>query len=229
MKMLIVEDEEGISSSLHKGFTADGFTVDVAADGLDGLFMAQENEYAVILLDLMLPGMNGYRICRQLREEGDLTPILMLTAKDGEFDEMEGLDTGADDYVTKPFSYSVLLARVRALIRRSASANTGTLEDVLSVGDLRLDLRAHKVWRGDVEIELSPRAIGVLEYLMTNAGLVVSKDEILRNVWDHAFDGDPNIVEVYVSRVRAAIDTAFDKKSLETVRGVGYRLSATGG
>jgi len=227
MKLLVVEDEIGISSSLHKGFTADGFTVDVANDGLDGLHLAQENEYSVIILDLMLPGLNGYRICRQLREDGDLTPILMLTAKDGEFDEMEGLDTGADDYVTKPFSYSVLLARVRALIRRS-TANTGTLDESLTVGDLRLDSRAHRVWRGDTEIELSPRAIAVLEYLMHNAGIVVSKDDILRNVWDHAFDGDPNIVEVYISRVRAAIDTAFEHKSLETVRGLGYRLSAQG-
>lgn len=229
MKLLVVEDEIGIASSLHKGFTADGFTVDVAHDGLDGLHMAQENDYAVIILDLMLPGLNGYRICRQLRQDGDLTPILMLTAKDGEFDEMEGLETGADDYVTKPFSYSVLLARVRALIRRSTAGATGSLDDSIRVGDLRLDPRAHRVWRGDTEIELSPRATGVLEYLMQNAGLVVSKDDILRNVWDHAFDGDPNIVEVYISRVRAAIDTAFDRKSLETVRGLGYRLSNVSG
>ena len=229
MKLLVVEDEIGIASSLHKGFTADGFIVDVAHDGLDGLHLAQENEYAAIILDLMLPGLNGYRICRQLRDDGNLTPILMLTAKDGEFDEMEGLDTGADDYVTKPFSYSILLARIRALIRRSTATSGGALDDAVSVGDLRLDPRAHRVWRGDTELNLSPRAIAVLEYLMHNAGLVVSKDDILRNVWDHAFDGDPNIVEVYISRVRAAIDTAFDRKSLETVRGVGYRLSATGG
>lgn len=229
MKLLVVEDEEGISSALRKGFTADGFTVDVAADGLDGLHLAQENEYAAIILDLMLPGLNGYRVCRQLREQGNLTPILMLTAKDGEFDEMEGLEIGADDYVTKPFSYSVLLARVRALIRRSTAATSGTLDHVLTVGDLRLDPRAHQVWRGDTEVELSPRAIAVLEYLMHNAGLVVSKDDILRNVWDQAFDGDPNIVEVYISRLRSAIDTAFDKKALETVRGIGYRLAATGG
>jgi len=229
MKLLVVEDEEGIATSLKKGLTADGFTVDVAGDGLDGLHLAQENTYAAIVLDIMLPGLNGYRICKQLRDQGDLTPILMLTAKDGEFDEMEGLETGADDYVTKPFSYGVLLTRIRALIRRSSAATSGAMADTLVVGDLRLDLRAQRVWCSDTEIELSPRAIGVLEYLMHNAGMVVSKDEILRNVWDHAFDGDPNIVEVYISRIRAAIDVAFDRKTLETVRGMGYRLTRMDG
>ncbi|MFT7473298.1 MAG: two-component system OmpR family response regulator [Verrucomicrobiales bacterium] len=229
MKLLVVEDEEGIATSLKKGLTADGFTVDLACNGLDGLHLAQENTYAAIVLDIMLPGLNGYRICRQLREQGDLTPILMLTAKDGEFDEMEGLETGADDYVTKPFSYGILLTRIRALIRRSSATASGAMDDSVAVGDLRLDPRAQQVWRGGVEIELSPRAIAVLEYLMHNAGLVVSKDEILRNVWDHAFDGDPNIVEVYISRIRAAIDGSFERKTLETVRGMGYRLSRSDG
>lgn len=228
MKLLVVEDEEGISSSLMKGLTADGFTVDVADNGLDGFHLARENEYAAIILDLMLPGLNGYRICAQLRDEGDTTPILMLTAKDGEFDEMEGLETGADDYVTKPFSYPILLARVKALIRRSATEASDRSE-ILEVGDVRLDPYAHRVWCRSEEIELSPRAIGVLEYLMHNAGNVVSKDDILRNVWDHAFDGDPNIVEVYISRIRAAIDSPFDRKMLRTVRGIGYRLTADGG
>lgn len=227
MKLLVVEDEVGIASSLHKGLTADGFTVDVADNGIDGLHLAQEHTYSAIVLDLMLPGLNGYRICRQLREDGDMTPILMLTAKDGEFDEMEGLETGADDYVTKPFSYGVLLSRIRALIRRSNASTAGSLDETVVVDDLRLDTRAQRVWRDDVEVELSPRAIAVLEYLMHNAGLVVSKDDILRNVWDHAFEGDPNIVEVYVSRIRAAIDTGFDRKILETVRGLGYRLSSS--
>ena len=224
MKLLVVEDEPGIANSLKKGLTADGFTVDVAHDGLDGLHLAREGSYSAIILDLMLPGLNGYRICRDLREAGDTTPILMLTAKDGEFDEMEGLDTGADDYVTKPFSYPLLLTRIRALIRRSGVSSTR--DDTLSVGHLTLDHRAQRVWRGDVEVELSPRAFAVLEYLMQNADLVVSKDEIIRNVWDHAFDGDPNIVEVYISRIRAGIDTAdTDRSILETVRGIGYRLS----
>ncbi len=227
MKLLVVEDEIGIASSLQKGLTADGFTVDVADNGIDGLHLAREHTYSAIVLDLMLPGLNGYRICRQLREDGDLTPILMLTAKDGEFDEMEGLETGADDYVTKPFSYGVLLSRIRALIRRSNASAVGSLDETVVIDDLRLDKRAQRVWRDDVEVELSPRAIAVLEYLMHNAGLVVSKDDILRNVWDHAFDGDPNIVEVYVSRIRAAIDTGFDRKTLQTVRGLGYRLSSS--
>lgn len=229
MKLLVVEDEAGISASLKRGLTADGFVVDVANNGLDGLHLARENSYATIILDLMLPGMNGYRVCAQLREDGDLTPILMLTAKDGEFDEMEGLETGADDYVTKPFSYGVLLTRVRALIRRSTADTSGTLDEVLVVGTLRLDQRAKRVWRDDDEVELSPRAIAVLEYLMSNAGVVVSKDDILRNVWDHAFDGDPNIVEVYISRIRSGIDAAYGHRDLETVRGLGYRLSAPRG
>lgn len=227
MKLLVVEDEVGISTSLMKGLTADGFTVDVADNGLDGLHLARENEYAAIILDLMLPGLNGYRVCSRLREDGDATPILMLTAKDGEFDEMEGLETGADDYVTKPFSYPILLARVKALIRRS-TARASEHSNVLEVGDIRLDPYAHRVWSGSTELELSPRAVGVLEYLMHNAGNVVSKDDILRNVWDHAFEGDPNIVEVYISRIRAAIDTPFERKSLQTVRGIGYRLTAAG-
>ena len=225
MRILVVEDEEGIATSLQKGLTADGFTVDVADNGLDGLWLAQSNPYSAIVLDLMLPKLNGYRVCRQLREEGDMTPILMLTAKDGELDEAEGLETGADDYVTKPFSYTVLLARIRALIRRSASATGSDIDTKLRVGDLSFDSSAIRCWRGDKEVELSPRAMSVLEYLMFNANLVVSKDDILQNVWDHAFEGDPNIVEVYISRIRSAIDGAFDRHSLETVRGLGYRLS----
>jgi DNA-binding response OmpR family regulator len=228
MRILVVEDEVGIATSLRQGLTADGFAVDVADNGLDGLWLAQQNPYAVVILDLLLPGLNGFRVCRQLRDDGNDVPILMLTAKDGDLDEAEGLETGADDYVTKPFSYTVLLARIRALIRRADGSPKGA--DELRVGHLVLDCRNRTVTSAGVEAELSPRAVAVLEFLMRNPNAVVSKDDILRNVWDHAFDGDPNIVEVYVSRIRAAIGASTasaDSSSavLDTVRGVGYRLS----
>jgi DNA-binding response OmpR family regulator len=222
MRILVVEDEPGIADALQRGLTADGFAVDVAHDGLVGLELARENPYAVIVLDIMLPTLNGYKVCATLRGESNSTPILMLTAKTGEYDESEGLDTGADDYVTKPFSYPVLLSRIRALIRRSQVGDSASAE--LRVGDLRLDSGAQRAWRGNAEVELSPRAFAVLEFLMHQKELVVSKEQMLHNVWDHAFDGDPNIVEVYVSRIRAAIDTPFGRASLQTVRGVGYRL-----
>ena len=225
MRLLVVEDEDGIATSLQRGLTADGFAVDVATNGIDGLWMAQNNPYGVVILDIMLPGLNGYRVCRQLRDEGNAVPILMLTAKGGELDEAEGLETGADDYVTKPFSYTVLLARVRALIRRSAT--TDGMSDEMIVGSLRLDPRRQAAWSGETALDLSPRALAVLEYMIRNAGLVLSKDEILANVWDHAFEGDPNIVEVYISRIRAAMAAGDPGAALETVRGVGYRLQAT--
>lgn len=228
MRILLVEDEVDIAAAVKRGLEADGFAVDHADNGIDGLWMAQNNPYAAIVLDIMLPGMNGYKVCSTLRSEQNWTPILMLTAKDGSLDEAEGLDTGADDYLTKPFSYVVLVARIRALLRRAdRSAAQQTSE--LVVGDVRFDQRTHQAFRGDVEVELSPRAMAVLEFLMLRAGDVVTKTEILENVWDHAYEGDPNIVEVYVSRIRQAIDTAFDRKAVETVRGVGYRFSATGG
>lgn len=223
MRLLVVEDEPGIAEALTRGFAADGFAVDVAGDGEQGLALALANPYAAIILDIMLPGLNGYRVCKAIRDEGNNVPILMLTAKDGNYDEMEGLDTGADDYVTKPFNYQVLLSRVRALIRRSA-ASSSAASSTLAVGDLTLDPQTRRVHRGDVEVELSPKAFGVLEFLMHQQGLVMSKEQILDNVWDHAFEGDPNIVEVYISRIRKAVDTAFDRRSLETVKGVGYRV-----
>ncbi len=226
VRVLVVEDDPGIAQALVRGLTADGFAVDHADDGTEGLWLAQTHPYSAIILDLMLPGTNGWQVCAALRSEGSTTPIMMLTAKDGEYDEIEGLETGADDYMTKPFSYQVLLTRLRALIRRS-----GTSPDTsgLRCGDLVLDPAARTVQRGDVEVELSPRAFAVLEYMMNQAGLVVSKQSILANVWDHAFEGDPNIVEVYVSRIRTTIDTAFDRSAIETIRGVGYRLAADGG
>ena len=225
MRVLVVEDEEGLARSLERGLEADGFAVDVALNGTDGLWMAQENAYDAIVLDIMLPGINGYRICATLRDAGDWTPILMLTAKDGELDESEALDLGADDYLTKPFHHVVLVARLRALMRRGARERPATL----SAGDLRLDPAAHHAWRGDAQLDLTAREVSVLEYLLRRAGEVVSKREMLEHVWDDDFEGDSNIVEVYVRHLRKKIDIPFGRSSIETVRGAGYRLAANGG
>jgi two-component system OmpR family response regulator len=225
VRVLVVEDEERLARSLERGLEADGFAVDVALNGTDGLWMAQENPYDAIVLDIMLPGINGYRICSTLREAGDWTPILMLTAKDGELDESEALDLGADDYLTKPFHHVVLVARLRALMRRGAPERPATL----AAGDLRLDPAAHRAWRGDKQLDLTAREVSVLEYFLRHAGEVVSKREILEHVWDDDFEGDPNIVEVYVRYLRKKIDIPFGRSSIETVRGAGYRLAASGG
>lgn len=225
MRVLVVEDEVRLAAGLKKGLEAEGFATDVALNGTDGLWMARENPYDAIVLDLMLPGLNGYQICAALRQEGNWTPILMLTAKDGEFDEAEALDTGADDYVTKPFSHVVLLARLRALIRRGAAERPPVLE----AGDLRLDPAARRAWRGEVELELTAREMAVLEFLLRRKGQVVSKTEILEHVWDYDFEGDVNIVEVYVGHLRNKLDRPFGRHALETVRGAGYRLDGDGG
>ncbi|WP_018657472.1 response regulator transcription factor [Actinomadura flavalba] len=222
MRLLIVEDERRLAVSLARGLTAEGYAVDLAHDGDTGLDLALGGEHDLIVLDIMLPGRNGYRVCADLRAAGVATPILMLTAKDGEYDEAEGLDTGADDYLTKPFSYVVLLARVRALLRRRAA---GGLPRV-TVGDLVVDPGAQRVWRGDAEVALTAKEFAVLEYLAVNAETVVSKTRIIEHVWDVAYDGDPNIVEVYVSALRRKIDAPFGRTSLRTVRGAGYRLTA---
>jgi DNA-binding response OmpR family regulator len=225
VRVLVVEDEKRIAAAVRRGLEAEGYAVDVALTGTDGLWYAQENSYDVIILDIMLPGMNGYKICAKLREDGNWTPILMLTAKDGEHDHAEALDTGADDYLTKPFSYVVLVAHVRALARRR---NRGA-PIVHHVGDLSLDPVRHRCWRGDVEIALTAREFAVLEYLVRRAGEVVPKSAILENVWDFDFDGDPNIVEVYIRHLRRKIDEPFGRSDIETVRGAGYRLVATDG
>lgn len=221
MRMLIVEDERRLAVSLARGLTAEGFAVDVVHDGLEGLHMATENPYDLVVLDIMLPGMNGYRICSALRAAGDETPILMLTAKDGEYDEAEGLDTGADDYLTKPFSYVVLLARVRALLRRRGSGAA----PVLRLGDLTVDRAAHRVERRERAVQLTAKEFAVLEHLAVRAGEVVSKSDVLEHVWDFAYDGDPNIVEVYVSALRRKLGPDL----IATVRGAGYRLVVSGG
>lgn len=223
MKILVVEDEIGIAEALRRGLTADGFAVDVADNGTDGLDLALTEAYGAIILDIMLPGLNGYRVCRELRSVDVWTPIIMLTAKDGEFDEMEGLDLGADDYIVKPFSYPVLLSRLRAVLRRAETGQPRS--DTLTVGDLSLSLGTQTLSRAGEAIELSPRALAVLEFLMRQSGLVVSKEQIVDNVWDRSFDGDPNIVEVYVSRIRTAIARPNQTVSIQTVRGVGYRLT----
>ena len=225
MRVLVVEDETRLAEGLRRGFEAESFAVDVAANGTDGLWLARENQYSVIVLDIMLPGISGYRICETLRTERDWTPILMLTAKDGEWDQVEALDTGADDYLTKPFSSAVLLARMRALIRRGGTARPA----VLQAGDLRLDPATRRVTRGDAVVDITAREFAVLEYLMRNRGTVVSKRDVLDNVWDFDFEGDPNIVEVYVRHLRNKVDRPFDRSAIETLRGAGYRLAANGG
>lgn len=225
MRVLVVEDEPRLAEGLRRGLVAEGFAVDVVHDGVDGLWMAREENYDVILLDIMLPGMNGYKVCQALREDKIWTPILMLTAKDGTWDEIEALDTGADDYVTKPFSFQLLLARVRALLRRGATERPV----VLQAGDLSLDPSSKSVCRGGQDLALTAREFTVLEYLMRNKGAVMSKRDILDHVWNYDFEGDPNIVEVYVRRLRTKVDHPFGRCAVETVRGSGYRLVSHGG
>jgi len=225
MKLLLVEDDKKIATAVKRGLEAEGFKVEVALDGDQGYWLATEGSYDLIVLDILLPGRNGYRICGDLREAGDWTPILMLTAKDGDLDEAEALDTGADDYLTKPFSFAVLVARVRALLRRA----TGRSPVPVAVGDLRIDPGQRRAWRGDVEIDLTARQFDVLEFLMRRAGQVMSKSEILDGVWEYEFDGDPNIVEVYIRRLRTRIDEPFERHAIETIRGAGYRLASNGG
>jgi DNA-binding response OmpR family regulator len=225
MRILVVEDDKHLAAAVRRGLRADGFAVDVALDGTDGLWRAKECAYDAIVCDIMLPGMSGYRLCGELRAAGNWTPMLMLTAKDGELDEAEALDTGADDFLSKPFSYVVLLAHLRALLRRGSRERPTVLE----AGDLRLDPAAHRLWRGDTPIALSPRQFSLLEFLLRRAGEAVSKSAILDHVWDFAFDGDPNIVEVYIRQLRRKIDEPFGRHSIETIRLVGYRLDPHGG
>jgi DNA-binding response OmpR family regulator len=225
VRVLVVDDERRLARSLKVGLEAEGFAVDVAHDGTEGLWLARENPYDAIVLDLMLPGINGYQVCATLRRDHIWTPILMLTAKDGEWDQVEGLDTGADDYLTKPFSFPVLVARLRAVARRGARERPTVLE----AGDLRIDPAAHRASRGDVELELTSREFALLAFLARHRGDVVSKRQILDAVWDEAFDGDPNIVEVYIRHLRNKIDRPFGRNAIQTLRGAGYRLGSDGG
>lgn len=223
VKLLVIEDDKKVATALKRGLEAEGFSVEVSFDGDDGFWRATENSYDLIVLDIMLPGRNGYRICGDLREAGNWTPILMLTAKDGDLDEAEALDTGADDYLGKPFSFAVLVARVHALLRRAG----GRDPTPVSVGQLRLDRLGHRVWFGDGELRLTAREFDVLEFLVRRSGQVLSKSQILAGVWSDDFDGDPNVVEVYVLRLRRKIDEPYGGHMITTVRGAGYRIDAT--
>jgi DNA-binding response OmpR family regulator len=225
MRALVVEDELRLAAGLRNGLEAEGFAVDVALTGTDGLWLAREHAYDVLVLDLMLPGVDGFEICATLRTEGVWTPILMLTARDADTDQVKALDTGADDYLTKPFSYAVLVARLRALVRRGAAERPV----VIAAGDLRLDPAARRAWRGEVELELTARELSLLEFLIRSQGVVVSKRKILEHVWDYDFEGDPNIVEVYVRRLRNKLDRPYGRSSITTLRGSGYRLGADDG
>jgi two-component system, OmpR family, response regulator len=225
VRVLVVEDEKRLAAGLKKGLEAEGFATDIALTGSDGLWMAREHPYDALVLDIMLPGINGYKICSHLREEGIWTPILMLTAKDGELDEAEALDTGADDYLTKPFSHIVLVARLHALIRRGARARPAVLE----AGDLRYDPAAKRASRAGADVRLTAREMALLEFLLRHKGEVVSKRDILEHVWDYDFEGDPNIVEVYIRHLRNKLDRPFGRAAIETLRGAGYRMASDGG
>jgi two-component system, OmpR family, response regulator len=224
VRVLVVEDEVELADGIRRGLEAEGYAVDVAHDGVDGLWRATEHEYGAIVLDLMLPGRNGLEVCAELRAAGRWTPVLVLTARDGELDETRSLDTGADDFRAKPFSPVVLAARIRALLRRGA----GERPIELSAGDLRLDPGSRRVWRGDDELSLTSRETSLLEYLLRRRGEAVSKRDVLDNVWDDLFEGDPNIVEVYVRRLRNKVDRPYGRDTITTVRGTGYRLDDPG-
>jgi len=222
MRILVVEDEVNLAAAIEAGLTAEGYEVEVANDGDDGLWRAQEGQFDAIILDILLPGMNGYRVCATIREEGIHTPILMLTAKDGEYDEAEGLDTGADDYITKPFSFMVLLSHLRAVLRRSETVRP----PILTVGDLTLDSSTKTCRRSSTDISLTRREFALLEALMTDSDRVVAKQELIDRVWGLDYFGNPNIVEVYVGYLRNKVDRPFGAHTIETIRGMGYRAAS---
>ena len=225
MRILVVDDDAHVAGSVRRGLEGEGYAVDVAFDGTEGHWLASENPYDAMVLDSMLPGMSGDELCARLRAAGVWTPILMLTARGDESDEAQALDAGADDFLSKPFSYVVLLARLRALLRRGGAERPA----VLVAGDLTLDPATHRAARGDVEVPLSPRQFSLLEYFLRHAGDVLPKSRILEHVWDFSFEGDPNIVEVYVRQLRLRVDEPFGRTALQTVRGAGYRLDPDGG
>ena len=219
--MLIVEDEPKMAALLQRGLTEAGFAADAVGDGEEALWRAESVAYDAIVLDLMLPGMDGMAVCRTLRERGVWSPVLMLTARDAVDDRVDGLDAGADDYLVKPFTFRELLARLRALLRR-APAERPT---VLRVGDLRLDPAARRAWRGDDELELTAKELAILELFMRRPGEVLRRDDLLEHAWDHAYDSRSNVVDVYVRYLREKIDRPYGRETLQTVRGQGYRLA----
>ena len=228
MRVLVVEDEVGLAETIREGLGAEGFTVDLAHDGVDGLWMATESPhgaYDAVMLDIMLPKLSGYEVCRRLRRREVWTPVLMLTAKDGDYDQADALDLGADDYLIKPFAFVVLIARLRALIRRGAPERPA----ILTAGDLTLDPSERRVQRAGADVAVTPREFALLEFLIRNRGRAVTKTAIIENVWDANFNGDPNIVEVYVGYLLRKIDHPFGRAAIETVRGAGYRLADGGG
>jgi two-component system, OmpR family, response regulator len=220
VRILIVEDELKMAGLLHRGLVEEGHAADVATSGEDALWMAQSHPYEAIVLDVMLPGVNGFETCRSLRHAGVWTPVLMLTARDGVDDRVAGLDVGADDYLTKPFSFAELLARLRALVRRGG----GERPTELTVGSLRLDPASRRAWRGEDEITLSPKEFALLETFMRRPGQVLSRLQLLEHAWDFAYENKSNVVDVYVRYLREKVDRPYGVSSLETVRGIGYRL-----
>jgi two-component system OmpR family response regulator len=225
MRVLIVEDEAKMAGLLRRGLRQEGIAADLAGRGEEALWMAGATDYDAIVLDLMLPGVDGFEVCRRLRDDGVWSPILMLTARDGVRDRVAGLDSGADDYLVKPFSYAELLARLRALARRGNSERPAELR----VGELRMDPAKRRVWRGKREIELSSKEFAVLEVFMRRPGEVLSRFQLLEHAWDYEYENRSNIVDSYVRLVRKKIDRPFGTDSIETVRGAGYRLREDGG
>ena len=225
MRILVVEDDKHVALAVRRGLEGEGYAVDVALTGTDGEWFATENPYDAMVLDVMLPGLPGDELCARLRAAGNWVPILMLTARAGAEQEARALDAGADDFLAKPFAFVVLMARIRALLRRGG----GERPAVLTAGDLGLDPAEHRVWRGAEPIVLTPRQFSLLEFLMRRSGEVLPKATILEHVWDFSFEGDPNIVEVYVRQLRQRIDEPFGRAALQTVRLVGYRLDPEGG
>jgi DNA-binding response OmpR family regulator len=222
MRALVAEDETRMAALLKRGLEEEGYSVDVSADGAEAVWMATENDYDVIVLDVMLPGMDGFEVCRRLRAHKRWAPVLMLTARVAVEDRVRGLDAGSDDYLTKPFSFAELVARLRALIRRGSHERPTLLE----VGDLRLDPARRQAWRGETELDLTAKELALLEFFLRHPGEVLSRTRLLEHVWDFAFDGTSNVVDQYVAYLRRKIDRPFGRKDLETVRGSGYRLRA---
>jgi len=225
MHVLVVEDEVKMAALIRRGLTEEGLTVDIAGTGEDALAMARSTAYDAIVLDVVLPGIDGFETCRQLRVEGIWTPVLMLTARGALADRVGGLDGGADDYLTKPFSFVELLARLRALVRRGQAERPTVIE----VGDLKLDPAARQVWRGESEIELSAKEFTLLSVFMRNPGVVLSRTQLVEQAWEYDFEHRSNVIEVYMRYLRRKVDNPFDVASLETVRGAGYRLRKDGG